>query len=188
MVKAILILIVILAIWIGVGIFIYNQINPPSHTPPTTSQTTTTTTNNTTTTTTTTTPTSNLSQSEQDYIAKIADHSSRVIVAVTSLSELLADPQINNATWISQATAQSEAIKSLYEEISQVSTPYSLFEIHYNYNYAIGVYKSAAQTIDQVIAEQDTGLLQLAVSYINSGTNLLTTSINMLNNFIAEHS
>jgi hypothetical protein len=179
-VKAALILIVILAIWIGVGIFIYNQTNSPAQTTTTTPQTTTTTT--------TTTPASNLSPEEQAYIAKITDHSSRVIAAVTSLSELLSDPQIDDAAWVSQVTAQTETLQSLYDEIVQVSTPLSTYEIHYHYTFALGLYKSAAENIDQGIADQNIYSIQQAVSLINSGTSSINNAIDMLNNFIAENS
>jgi len=188
--KAILILIVIIAVWVGGGIFIYYQINPPAQTTTTTpSQTTTTTPSQATTTTTTTTPTptSNLSPEEQDYITIITDHSSRLTTAVASLSELLTDPQIDNTTWVSQATAQTETLQSLYDKMVQVATPFSMFEIHYNYTHALSVYKSAAQSIDQAIASQNVGSIQQAVSLMNSGTNLFNNSIAMLNEFIAEN-
>ncbi len=184
-VKAILLLIVIIAVWAGGAILINNQINTPAQTSTTTSQTTTATTTATTTSTPTPTPTSNLSPEEQAYITTITDHSSRVTAAVISLSELLADPQIDNDTWVSQATVQTETLQSLYDEMVQVPTPYSTFNIHYNYTYALSVYKSAAQAIDQGIADQEISSIQQSVSLMNSGTNLLNNSINMLNVFIA---
>lgn len=70
----------------------------------------------------------------------------------------------------------------------QVSTPYSTFNIHYNYIYALSAYKSAVEAIDQGIADQDTNSIQQAASFMNSGTNLFNNSISMLNEFIAEHS
>ncbi len=185
MAKAILLLIVIIAIWVGGALFINYQMNPPAQTTTTTpSQTTTTTT----TTTTSTTPTPNLSPEEQAYITTITDHSSRAIAAVILLSELLADLQIDNDAWVSQATAQTETLQSLYDEMEQVSIPYSMFIIHYNYVYALGAYKSAAEAIEQGIADQDISSIQQSVSLMNSGTNLLSEAIAMLNEFIAEHS
>jgi len=70
----------------------------------------------------------------------------------------------------------------------QVSTPLSTFEIHYKYTYALSLYESAAEAIDQGIADQDINLIQQAISFMNSGTNLLNNSLVMLNEFIAEHS
>ncbi|MCJ7763762.1 MAG: hypothetical protein MUO90_01185 [Dehalococcoidales bacterium] len=184
--KAILLLIVIIAVWVGGAILINNQINTPAQTSTTTSQTTTATTTPTPTPTPTTT--SNLSPEEQAYITTITDHSSRVTAAVISLSELLGDPQIDNDTWVSQATVQAETLRSLYDEMVQVPTPYSTFNIHYNYTYALSVYKSAAEAIDQGIADQEISSIQQFVSLMNSGTNLLNNSINMLNEFIVGRS
>jgi hypothetical protein len=183
--KGVIFFFLIMAIWAGIFVLIYYNTNLLSGTTPTTIPTQTTTT---TSPTTTPTPTSNLSQSEQSYINKITDHSSQVTTAVTSLSELLTNPQIENATWVSQATAQAEALKTLYDEMEQVSTPYSMFEIHYNYLYALSAYKSAAEAIDLGIADQNINSIQQAVSFMNSGTGLLNDSITILNEFIAEHS
>jgi hypothetical protein len=182
--KGVIFFFLIMAIWAGVFVLIYYNTNPSSGTALTTTPTQTTTT----TTTTTPTPTSNLSQSEQAYITTITDHSSRVIAAITSLSELLTDTQIENAVWVSQATAQTETLRTLYDEMEQVSTPYSMFDIHYNYLYALSAYKSAAEAIEQGIADQNINSIQQAVSFMNSGTSLLNDSITMLNEFIAEHS
>jgi hypothetical protein len=182
--KGVIFFLLVMAIWACVFVLIYYNINPPSGTAPTT----TTPSQTTTTTTTTPTPTSNLSQSEQAYITTITDHSSRVVAAIASLSELLADPQIEDAAWVSQATAQTETLRTLYDEMEQVSTPLSMFDIHYNYLYALSAYKSAAEAIDQGIADQDINSIQQAVSFMNSGTTLFNDSIAMLNQFIAEHS
>ena len=70
----------------------------------------------------------------------------------------------------------------------QVSTPYSLVNIHVNYTYALSTYKSAAQAIEQGIADQDISSIQQSVSLMNSGSNLLNEAIVMLNEFIAVRS
>jgi hypothetical protein len=183
--KGVIFFFLIMVIWAGVFVLIYYNTNLLSGTAPTTTPTQTTTT---TTPTTTLTPTSNLSQSEQAYINTITDHSARVTTAITSLSGLLTNPQIDNTTWVSQATAQTVALRTLYDEMEQVSTPYSMFAIHYNYLYALSAYKSAAEAIDLGIADQNINSIQQAVSFMNSGTSLLNDSITMLNEFIAEHS
>lgn len=187
--KAIIILVVILAVWIGGGVFLYFQIYQPSQSANTTTpytQTTPTTTTTAPTSATTTTPASNLTQEEQAYIATISDHYDRTITAMTTISNLLAGIQLDSASWVSQATTQTEALKALYDEISQVSTPYSLLAVHYKYSYAISIYKSAAVTIEQAINEQNADQFEVAISYINSGTTILSEAINALNEFIAE--
>lgn len=181
--KAILLLAAIIVVWVGIGILIYCQTNPSAQTPATTQPTTTTAT-----TSSTTAPASNLTQEEQNYIAELTKNSSLVVSAITSISQLITNPQVDNANWVSQATAQTKALTSLYNEMSQFAAPFSMFDIHYTYTYALSIYKSAADTIDQMIAGQDTTYIDLAVSYINSGTSLFTNSITMLNTFIAEKS
>lgn len=134
------------------------------------------------------TTTSNFTPGEQAYIEKFIDHSSRVITSVTLLSELLADPQIDDTLWVSQVTTQTTIIKALYDEISQVTTPSTMVNIHSNYSYGVGIYKTAAETLEQGISSQNSAQIQYAVSFLNSGGTIISNSINMLNAFVASRS
>ena len=184
--RIIIALVVIVVVWAGIGILIYYQTQPGVPATIYTTNTSTITTSTVTTPTTTTTA-SPFTESEQEYIDFIIDHSSQLIDSVTTLSTLLTNMQLEDASWVSQVGTQTAALIALDAELEGVSTPYSMVNIHYNYVYANSAYKSAAQSIDYGITTQGTDSIQQGVSMMNSGADLFNNSINMLNEFIASH-
>ena len=183
--RIIIILVVIIVAWIGIGILIYYQTQPGAPITVYSTSTSTITTSTVTTTSPTVTATSPFSESEQEYIALITDHSTRLIDAIATISTLLGDIQVDNASWRAQATTQADILIAMHVEMEGVSTPYSMVNIHYNYIYATSAYKSAAQVIKYGIQEQSVESIQQGISLINSGTSLFNNSINMLNTFFA---
>ncbi len=182
-VTAILVIIAVTAIWVGVAIYFDSQINPSSRTESiTTTQTQTTTSP-------TATPTTGPSLNpEQAYAAAIADHAYRVSDTITQLSELMINPQMGNDTWASQVKAELATIQSLYDEVTQMSTPVSMVGIHYTYLQAMSLYQAASQSIAQGIDELDVNLINQAIAEINAGTQLLNEAIALLNEFIEARS
>ena len=181
-VTAILVIVAVTAIWVGVAIFFDSQINPSSRTESiTTTQTQTTTSP-------TTTPTTEPSLThEQAYTTAIADHAYRVSDTITQLSELMINPQMGNDTWASQVKAELATIQSLYDEVTQMSTPVSMVDIHYKYVLAISLYEYATHSIAQGIDELDVSLINQAITEINTGTQMLNEAIVSLNEFIENH-
>jgi hypothetical protein len=182
--RVILVLVTIVVVWVGIGLVIYYQTQPGT---PATVYTTSTSTITTYTTTTNQPGTSPFNEDEQEYIAIITYHSTRLINAVTTLSTLLGNIQLDDANWVTQATAQADILIALDAEIESVATPYSMVNIHYNYVYATSAYKSAAEAIKTGILDQNGDLLQQGVALMNSGAGLFDTAINLLNEFIASH-
>ena len=181
-VTAILLIVAVTAIWVGVAIYFDSQINPSSRTESiTTTQTQTTTSP-------TTTPTTGPSLThEQTYAAAIADHAYRVSDTITQLSELMINPQLGNDTWASQVKAELATIQSLYDEVTQMSTPVSMVGIHSTYSTAMSLYQYASQSIAQGIDTLDVNLINQAIAEINAGTQLLNEAIALLNEFIEAH-
>jgi len=180
-VTAILVIVAVTAIWVGVAIFFDSQINPSSRT-----ESLTTTQTQTTSPTTTSTTEPSLTH-EQAYAAAIADHAYRVSDTITQLSELMINPQMGNDTWASQVKAELATIQSLYDEVTQMSTPVSMVGIHYTYLQAMSLYQAASQSIAQGIDELDANLINQAIAEINAGTQLLNEAIALLNEFIEAH-
>ena len=187
-VTAILVIIAVTAIWVGVAIFFDSQINPSSRTESITTTQTQTTTSPTTTPQTTTQTTPALTPGELAYIETVADYDSSVSNAVNTLKTLLSAPQIGDADWTQQVSDQIEAVALLYAEISQLSIPSSMLNIHYQYLVAMGYYNNAIETAVQGVNEANTYIIALSVTYLDAGTGLRNEAVSLLNEYIAAHS
>jgi hypothetical protein len=188
--KGVIFFFLIMAIWAGVFVLIYYNTNPSSGTASSTTptQTTTTTTTPTTTPQTTTQTTPTLTPDELAYIEAISDYDSSAISAANTLKTLLTAPQIGDADWTQQVSDQIEAIALLYAEISQLSLPSSMLNIHYQYLFAMGYYNSAIEIAIQGVNEANTYSIALAVTYLDTGIELRNEAVSLLNEFIAAHS
>ena len=135
----------------------------------------------------TTTPTP-LTSAEQAYATTMATNATLVGEAFTTLSSLMAYPQIGNETWTFQAAAQLVMIQLLYDEAMALNPPNSMANIHNKYIQAMSHYNSATTLIAQGIDFLNADLINQATTEITIGTQIMGEATQLLTEFIGAHS
>ena len=163
--KVIIALIVLMVIVAGVGLYLGANESAPATTP-------------------------TMTPEEQTYRITIENRAAICGQAINALSELMTNLQIGDAQWTFNVAVQLALIQAVYDEAIAIDPPSSMAHIHDKYVQAVEHYETATQLIKQGIDEVNVNLIEQATVelFTGTGTQLLTESIELLNEFILAHS
>jgi len=126
-----------------------------------------------------------LTANEQNYVATLADHTSRFVEEWNKLTDLLEEPQIENDEWRMDVDTQLAILRPLYDEAFEIEPPSSMAHIHDKYAQAMYHFDMSTDLIDEGIDTLNADLLNEAISDMELGIENMEETTRLMDDFIA---